>query len=59
MHQKHAQIFSNFNAKFAPEITEKWTKMVEEWDMDSSKPDPYEEPIIGLPIYFLSCYNCF
>jgi hypothetical protein len=48
MKAKQAQIFANFD--FDPDVTAKWTKMVEDWDKDHSQPDPYEEPKSGIHI---------
>ena len=48
MKMKHGILLTRFTAKFAPEVIEKWTKMVEVWDQDHSKPNPYEEPENGM-----------
>ena len=48
MRLKQRRIFLEYNAMFAPDIVAKWTKMVEEWNSDPNKPDPYEEPMTGM-----------
>jgi hypothetical protein len=47
MRTRHQGIFTRFTAKFSPEVIEKWTKMIEDWDQDLCKPDPYQESVIG------------
>jgi hypothetical protein len=53
MKAKQAQVFANFD--FDPDVTAKWTKMVEDWDKDHSQPDPYEEPKSGTYFYDRFC----
>ena len=54
MHKKHSEAFEKFSTTFPPDIVAKWDKMVDEWDNDKSKPNPYEEPIAGKRILLLS-----
>ncbi|PIL29361.1 hypothetical protein GSI_09412 [Ganoderma sinense ZZ0214-1] len=48
MRIKQRRIFREYNATFAPEVVERWEKMVQEWNRDHSQPDPYEEPSTGI-----------
>jgi hypothetical protein len=45
MHAKHRELFNKFNATFPEDVVMKWEKMVKEWNVDSNKPNPYEEPV--------------
>jgi hypothetical protein len=47
MRYKHEDIFIRFSVKFTPEVIQKWTRMIELWDLDPQQPDPYAEPVIG------------
>ena len=47
MQLKQRRIFLDYNATFAPEVVTKWEKMVNDWNRDYSRPDPYEEPTTG------------
>jgi len=40
---KHTSILAKFTAKFSPEAVNRWNAMVEAWDTDQEKPNPYEE----------------
>jgi hypothetical protein len=54
MKHKHGAILNRFTAKFSPDTVENWVDMIEEWDLDKSKPNPYEESCKGLLcIYFI------
>jgi Kyakuja-Dileera-Zisupton transposase len=44
MHVKHRKAFNDFNNTFPPTAVEKWNQMVIDWDKDTTKPNPYEEP---------------
>jgi hypothetical protein len=48
---KHGILLARFTAKFAPDVIEKWTRMVELWDEDHSQPNPYEEPENGMLLF--------
>jgi hypothetical protein len=43
MKVKKEAAHARFTAGFAPEVIDKWTAMVEAWDSDPQKPNPYEE----------------
>jgi len=47
MKAKHEDIFKQFSATFAPPVIKPWTSMVEHWESDPLKPNPYEEPRSG------------
>lgn len=53
MHTEHRQIFEQFNTTFSEEITAVWKKMVEDWDVDKTNKNPYQEPEAGT--YLLDC----
>lgn len=55
MQVAHRTAFENFDATFSPGVTEEFRTMVEEWDDDKNKPNPYEEPVpCKLPIVDVS-----
>lgn len=45
MQAAHRATFENFNATLSPEVTKEFKVMVDEWDADKEKPNPYEEPV--------------
>ncbi len=45
---KHQEAFEAFSSSFAPPVIEKWSKMVQKWQLYRKKPNPYEEPENGL-----------
>lgn len=54
------------STKHTPGILEQWMKMCEEFDKDTSKPNPYEEPQVRKSsiVYFSlvkadSIYRCY
>ena len=53
MRSKHEEIYDRFTAKFDPEVVGKWKMMIEEWDKDPNKPDPYAEPAVGQSVALL------
>ena len=48
MSAKHEGFLTRFTARFSPEVIEKWSAMIDAWDADQTKPNPYEEPQIGM-----------
>jgi len=58
MKTKHEDIFAQLSATFSSAIVEKWLKMVEIWEADPTKPNPYEEPESGMIIlwYYKASY---
>lgn len=44
MVKKHEEIFEQFSATFSAPLIKKWTTMVDNWEADNTKPNPYEEP---------------
>lgn len=54
MYKKHRQAFESFNNTFEPELTQKWDKMVADWDANIEKPNPYEETTTG-EYFYLCC----
>lgn len=47
MSGKHGAIADCFDKNFPQAVVDKWTVMVEEWDDDQKKPNPYKEPETG------------
>lgn len=45
MHVKHWELFNKFNTTFPEDVVMKWEQMLEEWNVDPNKPNPYEEPV--------------
>lgn len=45
MKNKHQEAFELFSSSFASSTITKWSEMVREWEVDRTKPNPYEEPI--------------
>ncbi|KAM6497786.1 hypothetical protein JOM56_005734 [Amanita muscaria] len=45
MRNKHSEIFKKFSETFSESMREKWEKMLADWNVDPSKPNPYEEPV--------------
>ena len=56
MQKKHNNTFDTFPLTFKAETIAIWTKMVEDWISDHTKPNPYEEPDNSELVYQL--YNC-
>ncbi len=42
-----SQAAADFSATFTEPTVAEWTKMVDEWNADHTKPDPYAEPESG------------
>ena len=47
MKTKHRSLLNRFTVKLSPDTVEKWTAMIDSWDEDHTRPNPYEEPLIG------------
>ncbi len=45
MRTKHQEAFQMFSSTFSPSTVAKRLKMVQEWEIDRTKPNPYEEPV--------------
>jgi len=56
MKTKHEHIFKQLSATFSSTIVEEWLDMVEIWEADPSKPNPYAEPRSGKYYLVLQCY---
>ncbi|KAI0743720.1 hypothetical protein C8Q80DRAFT_1122131 [Daedaleopsis nitida] len=46
MSVKQCDIFQEYTANFPADVILKWTNMINAWEKDPTRPDPYEEPII-------------
>lgn len=44
MRKDHSEAFDDHNRTLDKDTQAKWTKMVEDWEVDPNKPNPYEEP---------------
>ncbi|EIN06945.1 hypothetical protein PUNSTDRAFT_33123, partial [Punctularia strigosozonata HHB-11173 SS5] len=44
LQSKHRRVFTEFTATFPEDLVGKWEAMVQEWEVDHSKPDPFIEP---------------
>ena len=53
MQIKHEGILARYTMKFAPDVVEEWARMIDQWDLDSNKPNPYEEPTAGWLLVFV------
>jgi hypothetical protein len=47
MREKHQDLFAKFSETFKPETIAKWEAAVKAWEADSTKPNPYKEPVNG------------
>lgn len=45
--KKHRDAFHEFHAALGPAMTKPWLKMVEAWEADQDKPNPFEVPAQG------------
>jgi hypothetical protein len=44
MRKKHQEVFKTFSTTFKATTIATWTKMVDDWNSDHTKPNPYDEP---------------
>ncbi len=54
MKKKHQDAFESFSSSISPSTVAKWSKMVEEWQADRTKPNPYEELQSSKHLIFLT-----
>lgn len=47
MKKKHRTLADKLTSNFPPQTILDWRSMVDAWDKDHNKPDPYEEPEHG------------
>ena len=50
---KHETILTHFTAKFSPDVMETWITMINAWDLDHTKRNPYEEPQNSILLIYL------
>lgn len=43
MHRTHQQFLESYTMTFPPATIRTWSKAVEDWEADMSKPNPYRE----------------
>jgi hypothetical protein len=48
MSKKHRALLNALSATFPVETIVEWTKMVDDWQEDTSQPNPFEEIILGV-----------
>ena len=53
MKRKHTSENSKFDAMFPVDLREKWMSMIQNWERDKSKPNPYTHKEKGIFIYVL------
>jgi hypothetical protein len=57
MRTKHTALHTKLCLTFNAALLAKWEQMVEDWHIDKSNPNPYEEPVVRkwLDKCFLLC----
>ena len=53
MSSRHQATFKALSTTFPTETVKEWTEMLEQWLVDLSEPDPFEEVTIGKLLSFL------
>ena len=48
MSKKHSALFNALSATFPAETIVEWTQMVDDWQDDTSRPNPFEETALGM-----------
>jgi len=48
MRKKQQAAFQSLSATFPSATVEKWSKMVDNWEKDMTKPNPFEESNTGI-----------
>jgi hypothetical protein len=56
MKVRHEELLEDFSAEFPPEVIQRWTKDIEAWNADPSKPNPYEDVEMGMWARLLSSH---
>ncbi|EIN05220.1 hypothetical protein PUNSTDRAFT_75047 [Punctularia strigosozonata HHB-11173 SS5] len=41
---RHQRVYEEHTLRFRPELIKKWEDMIHEWELDTKKPNPYNEP---------------
>jgi len=54
MRKKQQAAFQSLSATFPVATVEKWSKMVDDWEKDMTKPNPYEESNTSMFLFTLS-----
>jgi len=47
MKTKHRSLLNRFTVKLSPDIVQQWMDMIDAWEGDHTRPNPYEEPRSG------------
>ena len=50
-HDRQHMIFSELDTSLDSTITRQWQTMIDTWEADSTKPNPYEELEIGMSVH--------
>jgi hypothetical protein len=48
MSKKHPALLNALSATFPSETIDKWSNMVDNWQEDTSAPNPFEETTLGV-----------
>jgi hypothetical protein len=54
MSERQQKNHNEFTATFPSDITQKWHRMVEDWNANQTAPNPYMEPDAGKSVSRLS-----
>ena len=61
MKRWHQELLDEFSVEFPPDVISQWVEMIEAWNADPSRPNPYEEIENGeicCSIYSRSRFGC-
>jgi hypothetical protein len=45
MHSKHGNLHAEFSTAFPEDVINEWTQMVDDWDIDQRKQNPYVDSV--------------
>ena len=60
MKERHASENKKFDATLSMELRQEWLTMMQDWEHDKSKPNPYthtEKGVFTLVLQFLACLH--
>jgi hypothetical protein len=57
MRTKHRRHHHDLSSTFPKDEVDKWDRMVEEWNMDPKKTNPYDEAVTGTYLQFLEALD--
>jgi hypothetical protein len=47
MRQKHRALLDTLTKSFPDDVVQRWGRMIRDWSLDHTKPDPYTQPVIS------------